>query len=89
MSIKHKLATALATAGLLAGIFGSTLAPVAQAASSSINTKLIASELHGNLANDFQNWWYGNDAAAGTTVDPSVIYAPENNDGGSATGSNS
>jgi len=82
------MATALATAGLLAGIFGSTLAPVAQAASSSINTKLIASELHGNLDNDFQDYWYGNADAAGTAIDPSIIYAPENNDGGVATGSN-
>ena len=92
MSIKHKLATAMATAGLLAGIFGSTLAPVAQGASSTLNTKLMATELHGNVANDWQDYEYGNqaaggeDSAMGTTLDPWVIYAPESNDG-SATAS--
>jgi len=85
MSIKHKLATAMATAGLLAGIFGSTLAPVAQGASS-LNTKLMATELHGNVAGDWKDFEFGDDSDTGTATYPWIMYAPEANDG-SATAS--
>jgi len=85
MSIKHKLATAMATAGLLAGIFGSTLAPVAQGASS-LNTKLMATELHGNVENDWKDYEFGDASDTGTATYPWIMYAPEANDG-SATAS--
>ncbi|MEY4045692.1 MAG: hypothetical protein RIR19_161 [Chloroflexota bacterium] len=94
MSIKRKMATALATAGLLAGIFGSTLAPVAQAAGT-INTKQIWAELTDplNVADDYYEFNGGADAdsATGKTSypdgDPWVIYAPEYNDGAADDGS--
>ncbi|MFM8856519.1 MAG: hypothetical protein ACKOI2_04820 [Actinomycetota bacterium] len=82
MSFKKKLVTAVTTAGLLAGIFGSAFAPVAQAASA-INTKLIKSELKGNVY-EWNNYWYGSSfEPAGTADDPWIIYAPVSNDGDS------
>jgi len=94
MSIKRKMATALATAGLLAGIFGSTLAPVAQAAGT-INTKQIFAELTDplNVYDDYYEFNGGadGDSATGKTSypdgDPWVIYAPEYNDGAADDGS--
>ncbi|MFM8791421.1 MAG: hypothetical protein ACKOFX_02875, partial [Solirubrobacterales bacterium] len=71
--------TAVTTAGLLAGIFGSAFAPVAQAASA-INTKLIKSELKGNVY-EWNNYWYGSSfEPAGTADEPWIIYAPETNE---------
>jgi len=81
------MATALATAGLLAGIFGSTLAPVAQAAST-INTKLISASL---ATSTYDDWYYNvNDVSAGATgtaADPIVIYSPYYSDGAADDGS--
>jgi hypothetical protein len=91
MSIKRKMATALATAGLLAGIFGSTLAPVAQGAGT-VNVKKIWTELT-DPANVFDDWYeygLGGDSATGASSypdgDPWVIYAPDANDGAATTG---
>ena len=82
MSIKKKLVTAVTTAGLLAGIFGSAFAPVAQGASA-LNTKLIKSELKGN-AYEWSDFWHDTEfQPAGTVDDPWIIYAPESNDGDS------
>lgn len=91
MSLKRKLATALATAGLLAGIFGSTLAPVARAAD--VNVKQIWSELT-DISNVYDDWYeefHADDSATGKTAypdgDPWVVYAPYYNDGAGADGS--
>jgi len=84
------MATALATAGLLAGIFGSTLAPVAQA--SGVNVKKIWASLT-DTANVYDDWYdyKGDTPASGATSypdgDPWVIYAPVYNDGLADTGS--
>jgi len=89
---KKKLATAVATAGLLAGIFGSAFAPVARAAGV-VNTGQIWSELTdiANVYDDFYEWYHGDDSATGKTSypdgDPWVIYAPEYNDGAADDGS--
>ena len=74
MSIKRKMATALATAGLLAGIFGSTLAPVAQAAT--VKGNVLRDELRYN-----QDGGYNGGYHTGTASDPFVMYAPLSNDG--------
>jgi len=80
MSFKKKLVTAVTTAGLLAGIFGSAFAPVAQAASA-INTKLIKSELKANVY-EWNDWEYDSGfEPAGTADDPWIIFAPYSNDG--------
>jgi len=85
------MATALATAGLLAGIFGSTLAPVAQAAGN-VNVKKIWSELT-DPVNVYDDWAQvaGGTSATGATAypdgDPWVIYAPYYNDGAATDGS--
>jgi len=86
------MATALATAGLLAGIFGSTLAPVAQAAGN-VNVKKIWTELT-DPANVYDDWYeHGltEASATGATAypdgDPWVIYAPYYNDGAATDGS--
>jgi len=92
MSLKRKMATALATAGLLAGIFGSTLAPVAHAAGS-VNTGKIWKQLTdiGNVYDDWYELFHGDDSATGATPypdgNPWVIYAPYYNDGAADTGS--
>ena len=92
MSIKRKMATALATAGLLAGIFGSTLAPVAQGAGT-INVKKIWTQLTaiGNVYDDYYEWFDASDSATGASSypdgDPWVIYAPAYNDGAADDGS--
>jgi hypothetical protein len=89
------MATALATAGLLAGIFGSTLAPVAQGAGT-INVKKIWTELTDGDNNVFDDWYDVEsagvaDSASGASSypdgDPWVIYAPEYNDGAADDGS--
>ena len=94
MSIKRKMATALATAGLLAGIFGSTLAPVAQAAGT-INVKKIWTQLT-DITNVYDDWYDVesggvDDSATGASSypdgDPWVIYAPYYNDGAADDGS--
>ena len=83
MSTKRKLATALATAGLLAGIFGSTLAPVAQA--KTLKAGLVQSEIRGNVEDDIQAVYYGNTlvdtSLTGSDSAPFAIYSPEYNDG--------
>jgi len=76
------MATALATAGLLAGIFGSTLAPVAQAAT--FKAGLVQSEIRGNVEGDIQDVVYGYDSQTyndGSAALPYVIYSPIYNDG--------
>jgi len=77
------MATALATAGLLAGIFGSTLAPVAQAAT--LKAGLVQSEIRANVIDDIQDVWYGNTQADtylnGSATAPFAIYSPYYNDG--------
>ena len=84
MSIKRKVATALTTAGLLAGIFGSTLAPVAQGATTTLNAALISAEFHGNLSGDEQD--LQGSANDGSTSYPAVLYSPIFNDGSSNGG---
>lgn len=74
MSIKRKLATSLATAGLLAGIFGSALAPVAHA--SVVKGNVLRDELRYNLSGGYDDLYH-----SGTASDPYVMYAPLTNDG--------
>jgi len=78
--VGRKLATALATAGLLAGIFGSTLAPVAQGAGWAVTAAKL--EIQANFEGDINDGWYGNASATGTAGNPLDMYAPITNDGG-------
>ncbi|MFZ9767830.1 MAG: hypothetical protein ACO3C4_05010 [Candidatus Limnocylindrus sp.] len=80
MSFKKKLATAVATAGLLAGIFGSTLAPVAQG--SSWNVSYAKTTFASNFEGSFQGAYYLAETATGSASNPWVMYAPYTNDGG-------
>ena len=80
MSIKKKLVTAVTTAGLLAGIFGSAFAPVAQG--SSWNVSGAKNTFAGNFDNSFQDAYYGAETATGSSSNPWVMYAPYTNDGG-------
>ena len=78
--VKRRMATALATAGLLAGIFGSTLAPVAQGAGWAVTAAKL--EIQANFERDINDGWYGNASATGTAGNPLDMYAPITNDGG-------
>jgi len=79
MSFKKKLVTAVTTAGLLAGIFGSAFAPVAQAATTTVDYAQIQAEFRGNLIDDWQDIQDApND---GSTATPGIIYAPWYNTG--------
>jgi len=81
MSFKKKLVTAVTTAGLLAGIFGSAFAPVAQG--SSWNVSYAKNTFAGNFDNSFQDAYYGTaETATGSAANPFVMYAPYTHDGG-------
>ena len=79
MSFLRKVATVVATAGLLAWIFGSAFAPVANAAS--LKVKPIKSQLVTNVYEWSNYWWGSTTEPTGTQDDPWIIYAPESNDG--------
>jgi len=79
MSFKKKLVTAVTTAGLLAGIFGSAFAPVAQAATSTVDYAKIQAEFRGNLIDDWQD--IQSVANDGSPSYPGIIYAPWYNTG--------
>ena len=80
MSIKKKLVTAVTTAGLLAGIFGSAFAPVAQGSSWNVSgAKVLFGD---NFERSFQDAYYGDETASGSASNPWVMYAPYTNDGG-------
>jgi len=80
MSFKKKLVTAVTTAGLLAGIFGSAFAPVAQG--SSWNVSYAKTTFAGNFDSSWQDAYYGNaETATGSAANPWVMYAPYTNDG--------
>jgi hypothetical protein len=77
------MATALATAGLLAGIFGSTLAPVAQGASWAVTAAKL--EIQSNFEQDWNDAYYSlvnAGHATGSATNPLDMYAPYTNDGG-------
>lgn len=81
MSFKKKLVTAVTTAGLLAGIFGSAFAPVAQG--SSWNVSYAKNTFAGNFERSFQEAYYVTaETASGSAANPYVMYAPYTNDGG-------
>lgn len=79
MSFKKKLVTAVTTAGLLAGIFGSAFAPVAQAATTAVDFAKIQAQFRGNLIDDWQD--LQSVANDGSPAYPGIIYSPWYNSG--------
>ena len=77
MSIKNKLVTAVTTAGLLAGLFGSAFVPAARAAADDLDVVEFKAELIAN-----ESGAYNTGTGAGTASDPIILYAPISNDGG-------
>jgi len=80
MSFKKKLVTAVTTAGLLAGIFGSAFAPVAQGSSWNVNgAKVTFGE---SFEGTWQDAYYSEITETGSASNPFIMYAPYTNDGG-------
>ena len=83
MSIKNKLVTAVTTAGLLAGLFGSAFVPAANAAGTDVDAVAIRNnftEVQDGYAVDLAVVL----APTGSATRPYVLYAPLANNGGAA-----
>jgi len=83
VSIKNKLVTAVTTAGLLAGLFGSAFVPAANAAGTDVDAVAIRNnftEVQDGYAVDLAVVL----APTGSATRPYVLYAPLANNGGAA-----
>jgi len=82
MSIKRKLATAIATAGLLAGLFGSALVPTANAARVANDTPLVSYTGITTNGGDWDNTLYGGRDSDLRSNKPLQVLAWSESEGG-------
>jgi hypothetical protein len=77
VSIKNKLVTAVTTAGLLAGLFGSAFVPAARGASTDVD----ATAIKASFAEAEDGYTPATYTPTGSATKPYVLYAPDSNDG--------